>query len=161
MICCHSKFSECMSSKCKLVDQPGLLTILTNQIWHLAQWWTGVASRWPESYNTDKSGIWLLQTCGSTSLMENTIISNLKLGTVIKWDQLRLILTLKHRQRSNLMVWKYKWKTVLAESVISQIISCGRSNRFPRKDLSKSTWFVSIAHFLIALVVHVIFWETR
>ena len=43
-----------------------------------------------------------------------------------------------------MMVWNNQWKTVtvLAEFVISQIISRGRSKRFPRKALSKSTWLL-------------------
>ncbi len=46
-----------MWSEFKLVDQPVLLTSLMNQIWHLAQWWTGNTWEWPEPYNTDKGQI--------------------------------------------------------------------------------------------------------
>ncbi len=110
------------SSECKVVDQPILLTILTNQIWLLAQWWTRNTWGWPEPYNTDKGQIWFLQTCGSTSLIKKFNISNLTLGTVMNWEHPRVVWTSKHGKRSNLIVLRYQWKTVLAESVILQII---------------------------------------
>ncbi len=37
------------------------IDFLTNQIWHLVQWFIGNTWQWPEPYNTDKGQIWLFE----------------------------------------------------------------------------------------------------
>ncbi len=103
-------------NKYKLVDQPVLLKSLMNQIWH----WHSDELGTPEGglnlttltkvkfvatahFLNAYSSKWL-KTCGSTSLIKNSNISNLTLGTVMNWEHLRAFLILPHRQRSNLMV---------------------------------------------------------
>ncbi len=137
-------------SVCKVRWTCGSTSLIDKFNEHLAQWWTGNTWGGPESYNINKgichqthfltvySSMWV-QTCGSTSLLENFNPTNLKLGTVLNWDQQTVNENLTTQTRSNLMVLNYQWKTALVESVISQIISQGRSKRFPRKALDKST----------------------
>ncbi len=71
----------------------------------------------------------------------------LTISTYIKFDTLCSVEPAKHlrdqypttKMKVNCDGLKFQLKTVLGESVISQIISCGRSKRFPRKALSKNT----------------------
>ncbi len=56
-----------------------------------------------------------VQSCGSTSLIDNFIISNLTLCAVLnRWNP-RVARTLQHRRRSILMFWNFNWRLSLGK----------------------------------------------
>ncbi len=133
LISYHFLFSNldvCSSSEYKLVNQPVLLKVFINHSWHLTQCWTENKWGWSEH-------IWLLQTCGSTSLTENFTLW--WTGNIWGWPE--------PYKSDKGQIW---WFEIIDERLSLQKIPCGRSKRFPRKALSKSTWCVAIAHFLYA-----------
>ncbi len=61
------------------MDQPVLFTSLMNQIWLLAQWWTGNTGGYPEPYHTDKG-----KTCFQSTFSD---CLQLKVSTILWINQ--------------------------------------------------------------------------